>query len=256
MSILNEIVVATKMRVEREKALGYQMMGLAKRGPYKFEKALRSDEMSFICEVKKASPSAGVISESFDHLQIAKEYEAAGATAISVLTEPEYFQGSDSYLTDIRLMSNLPLLRKDFIVDVFQIEQASLIGADAILLIAAILSEAAMKYFITAADAYGISCLVEAHDEQEIKEALRAGARVIGVNNRDLNTFEVDIENSIRLRKHVPKGIPFVSESGIKTSEDINRLRDAGVNAVLIGETLMKSDDKTKALRELKGIET
>ncbi|GHU84725.1 indole-3-glycerol phosphate synthase [Bacteroidia bacterium] len=208
---------------------------------------------SFGCEIKKASPSKGTIAEEFPYLEIAQEYEAAGADAISVLTEPEYFQGDGRYLTEIRGAVSLPLLRKDFIVDVFQIEQSARLGADAILLICAILSPTQLAEHLQAAEALGLSCLVEAHDQAEVDTALAAGARIIGVNNRDLRTFDVDVGNSIRLRPSVPEGVLFVSESGIRTAEDVDRLRQHGVDAVLVGETLMRSPDKRAALSALRG---
>jgi len=222
--------------------------------PFAFEKALSNDGIAFICEVKKASPSKGVIAEDFPYVNIAREYEAAGANAISVLTEPEFFQGSNDYLTEIKKNVHIPLLRKDFIIDEIQIYEASLIGADAILLICSILTDDQVKRYLQIADALGLSVLVEAHDEEEIQRALNAGGRMIGVNNRNLKNFEVDINNSIRLRKLVPPEILFISESGIKTADDIIKLQENGTNAVLIGETLMKSGDKKKELNKLKSM--
>lgn len=199
---------------------------------FPFERALGKEELSFICEVKKASPSKGLIAPDFPYLQIAGEYEAAGASAISVLTEPEFFLGSDRYLKEIAGKVSIPVLRKDFTVDAYMIYEAKLLGAAAVLLICAILTEEELKSYLTLADSLGLSALVEAHDRQEVEMALRCGARIIGVNNRDLKTFQVDITNSVRLRKLVPADILFVSESGMKTAQDIQILRENGTNAV------------------------
>jgi indole-3-glycerol phosphate synthase len=224
--------------------------------PFAFEKALArkaaAGEIAFICEVKKASPSKGVIAADFPYLEIARDYQAAGADAISVLTEPDFFQGANAYLTEIKAQVSIPVLRKDFIIDAIQIYEASLIGADAILLICAILTTEQIKEYLGIADALGLSALVEAHDEAEVKQAMAVGARVIGVNNRNLKTFEVDLQNSIRLRQLVPPEILFVSESGIRTPEDIAKLRENGTNAALIGETLMRSGDKQGMLDQLR----
>ncbi len=224
-----------------------------KAAPFAFERVLRGKRLSFICEVKKASPSKGVIAPDFPYLAIAQEYERAGASAISVLTEPEYFKGRDSYLTEIRQAVSLPLLRKDFTVHEYQLYEARLMGADAVLLIAALLDTDTLRRYIGICNRLGLSALVEAHDAQEVHSALAAGARVVGVNNRDLRTFEVDLNTCLRLRNRVPASIPFVAESGIRTPEDIEQLRGAGVNAVLIGETLMRSPDKKAALDTLRG---
>lgn len=220
---------------------------------FPFEAALAAEGMSFICEVKKASPSKGVIAREFPYVEIAKEYEKAGAGAISVLTEPFFFQGSDDFLREIRREVAIPLLRKDFTVDEYMIYQAKEMGADAVLLICAILSPAQLKEYGVLAGELGLSALVEAHDEKELETALEAGARIIGVNNRNLKDFTVDIENSIRLRKLAPRDRIFVSESGMKTRADIARLEEIGVNGVLIGETLMRSPDKKAMLDELAG---
>ena len=245
--ILDEIVDAAKIRIRkaRENISLDEMMVLAVKSdpPFAFEKALKQKDISFICEVKKASPSRGVIAYDFPYIKIAKEYEKAGAAAISVLTEPDFFLGSTDYLKDIKKNITIPVLQKDFIIDEYQIYEAGMIGADAILLICAILSMARLKKFFKIADNLGLSCLVEAHDEQEVKKAVEAGARVIGVNNRSLKTFEVNINNSISLREFVPKNIIFVSESGIKTANDIKMLRKIGTDAVLIGETFMRSNN-------------
>ena len=220
---------------------------------FHFEKVLKSKEISFICEVKKASPSKGIIAEEFPYLEIAKEYEKSGANAISVLTEPYFLKGEDKFLKEIASEVNIPVLRKDFVIDEYMIYEAKTLGASAVLLICSILNEETLKKYIKIADTLGLSALVEAHDENEIKMALRAGARIIGVNNRNLKDFTVNINNSINLRKIVPADIIFIAESGIKTSEDIKELRKAKVNAVLVGETLMRSEDKRKALEDLRG---
>ena len=252
MNILDKIAAAARRRAEREKKLSLPQTA-APRSPFLFERCLRGENMAFICEVKKASPSKGIISEDFPYLDIASEYELAGADAISVLTEPQFFLGSDRYLSGIREVVDIPLLRKDFIVDAFQIEQSARLGADAILLICAILTPTQLGEYIGVADELGLSCLVETHDEAELEMALRAGARIIGVNNRNLKTFEVDTGNSVRMRGLVPDGVIFVSESGIQTPADVAQLRDGGVNAVLVGEALMRAGNKTAALAALRG---
>ena len=253
MNILDDIVSSTRKRVDRDKQVGLPKQIAGRRKQFLFEQNLRGGDISFICEIKKASPSRGLISEDFPHLDIAREYAESGAAAISVLTEPEFFQGSDRYLADIRSIVSVPLLRKDFIIDSFQIEQSARLGADAILLICSILAPAEIAGFISEADLYGLSCLVEVHDESELETALAAGARVIGVNNRDLKTFEVDINNSIKLRKLAPKDIILVSESGIKDAGYVNLLRQHGIDAVLVGEALMRKHDRKAALAALRG---
>ena len=225
------------------------------RGDFSFEKALKKDDIAFICECKKASPSKGVIAEDFPYLQIAGEYEAAGADCISVLTEPKWFLGDDRYLQEIAQTVGIPCLRKDFTVDEYMIYEAKCLGAKAVLLICSILSEAQIKEYIEICDALGLSALVEAHNEAEVKTALNCGARIVGVNNRNLKDFSVDTENSRRLRKLIPKDVLFVSESGVKTPEDVRILREIGADAVLVGETLMRAADKKKTLKELRGIE-
>ncbi|MCD8372465.1 MAG: indole-3-glycerol phosphate synthase TrpC [Clostridia bacterium] len=220
---------------------------------FPFERALKQDGISFICEVKRASPSKGVIAEDFPYLDIAKEYELAGASALSVLTEPYYFKGSDSYLKEISAAVKIPILRKDFTVSPYMIYEAKILGASAVLLICSILSGPQIKEYIGICDSLGLSALTEAHSEAEVNAALSCGARIIGVNNRDLKTFEVDTTTSVKLRHLVPEDVIFVSESGIKTAEDIKKLKECGVNGVLIGETLMRSKDKKAALKALKG---
>lgn len=221
---------------------------------YPFEAALSGDDIAFICECKKASPSKGLIAPDFPYLNIAKDYEAAGAAAISCLTEPKWFLGKEEYLQEIAASVSIPVLRKDFVVDEYMIYEAKVIGASAVLLICSILDTETLRRYIDLCDMLGMSALVEAHDEDEIASALEAGARVIGVNNRNLKNFTVDFENSRRLRSLVPKDVLFVAESGVKTPEDIASLREIGVDAVLIGETLMRADDKKAMLDQLKGI--
>ncbi len=265
--ILDEIAESAEKRVaEQKKKIPFETIRKAaeekaaaeregrKSGfEFPFEKALRGKDISFICEVKKASPSKGVIAEDFPYLEIAGEYERAGAAAISCLTEPEYFLGQDRYLEEIAGKVGIPVLRKDFTVDAYQIYEAKMLGAGAVLLICAILSEEQLREYIRIADSLGLSALVEAHDEQEIRRALSCGARILGVNNRNLKDFTVNVENSLNLRKHVPEEIIFVAESGIRTAEDIERLRKGNVQAVLIGETLMRCGDKKAMLAELRG---
>ena len=257
--ILDEIAAKTKIRVEKakKKVSPEQMKRLAEsQNPdtgFPFEKALAKSGVSFICEVKKASPSKGIIAEEFDYLSIAREYERAGADAISVLTEPDYFLGDITYLEEIHKQVGTPLLRKDFVIDEYMIYEAKASGASVVLLICALLEENVIRDYIRICDSLGLSALVEAHDEEEIQKAVRAGARIIGVNNRNLKDFTVDIHNGIRLRKCVPENILFVAESGIKTREDIMELEKGNVNAVLIGETFMRSEDKKAMLNQLKG---
>ena len=216
------------------------------------EQALKKEGISFICEVKKASPSKGLIAPNFPYVEIAKEYETAGAACISVLTEPTRFLGDDRYLQEIVDNVATPVLRKDFTVDSYQIYQAKVLGASMILLICSLLDEDTIREYIGICDTLGLSALVETHDEDEIAMAVRAGARIIGVNNRNLKDFTVDVHNSERLRKLVPPDVLFIAESGIRTAKDIKVLYDAGVNGVLIGETLMRSPDKKAMLEELR----
>ena len=220
---------------------------------FAFEQALRKEDMSFICECKKASPSKGLIAPNFPYLEIAKEYEAAGADCISVLTEPKWFLGNDEYLKEIAKAVSIPCLRKDFTVDEYQIYQAKVLGASAVLLICSILTENQMKDYIRICDELGLSALAEVHDEQEVQTAINAGARIIGVNNRNLKEFSADTDNSRRLRELIPPNVLFVSESGVRTAEDVETLRKIGADAVLIGETLMRVSDKRAKLAELRG---
>ena len=240
---------AQKVPLEKVRELALSVGG----EPFRFERSLSGGDISFICECKKASPSKGLIAPDFPYLDIAREYEAAGAAAISVLTEPQWFMGSDEYLRQIAEEVSIPCLRKDFSVDEYMIYEAKLLGASAVLLICSLLGEETLKRYREAADSVGLSALVEAHDEGEIAMAVRAGARIIGVNNRNLRDFTVDVHNSERLRRLVPKDVIFVAESGIKTPEDIQVLRDGGVDAVLIGESLMRAADKRAMLDYLRG---
>lgn len=256
--ILEKIAAASKKRAEAKKreippdVMKRRAQALPK-GVFVFEAALKKPGLAVICEIKRASPSAGLIAEDFPYLEIAGEYERAGADAVSVLTEPEYFMGGTEYLREIRAQISVPVLRKDFIVDEYQLYETKTLGADAVLLICALLETAVLKRYLEICDTLGLSALAEAHDEAEVRSAIAAGARVIGVNNRNLKTFEVDIANCIRLRPMVPDSVVFVAESGIKKPEDIRLLRENGVNAVLVGEALMRSADKKAALRELMG---
>lgn len=243
-----KIIQTVSLEEIKQKALAMEI-----NDEFPFEKALSKDGISYICEVKKASPSKGIIAEDFPYVQIAKDYENAGASAISVLTEPQWFKGENRFLQEISQNVSLPLLRKDFTVCEYQIYEAKVIGASAVLLICALLDTDTIREWIKICDTLGLSALVEAHTEEEVQSALDAGARIIGVNNRNLKDFTVDITTCTRLRSLVPKDILFVGESGIKTSEDIQNLRNAGVNGVLIGETLMRNNDKKAALEMLNG---
>lgn len=260
MTILDQIATFAKQRVsfaqmtisaEDIKARALELP----RGNFDFETALKSGDIDFICECKKASPSKGLIASDFPYLQIAKEYERAGANAISVLTEPKWFLGSDDYLAEVASAVSIPCLRKDFTVDDYMIYEAKLLGASAVLLICSILSKQQISDYIELCDALGMSALVEAHDDEEVRVALEAGARIIGVNNRNLKDFTVDTENSRRLRELVPTDVLFVAESGIKTAEDVAAMRNVGADAVLVGETLMTAEDKAAKLLELRGKE-
>lgn len=220
------------------------------KGKFAFEKALQQKELSFICECKKASPSKGLIAPDFPYLQIAKDYEAAGADAISVLTEPREFLGSDKYLQEIAAAVQIPCLRKDFTVDEYMIYEARLLGASAVLLICSLLDEGQIKEYIAICDTLGLSALVETHDSAEVQLALNAGARIIGVNNRNLKDFSVDMRNSANLRELVPQEVAFVAESGIKNADDVKAAVAMGASAVLVGESLMRAEDKQKKLKE------
>lgn len=258
MNILERLANSARKRTEenkakisleeaREKALSL------KQGEFEFEKALKKPTLSFICECKKASPSKGVIAEDFPYLKIAKEYEKAGADAVSVLTEPTEFLGKDDYLSKISQTVNIPCLRKDFIIDEYMIYEAKIFGAKAFLLIVSLLTDEELSRYIRIGDSLGLSALVETRDENEIKTATNAGARIIGVNNRNLKDFSVDTEHSAKLCKIAPPGVLFVAESGIKTAKDIETMRNIGADAVLIGEALMLAADKKAKLNELRG---
>lgn len=259
MTILDEIAAKTRERIA-EKANEIPLTEIRSKAEtisantgFPFEKALRGENIAFICEVKKASPSKGIIAEDFPFLDIARDYEKAGASAISCLTEPFWFLGSDNYLKQIASEVNIPVLRKDFTVNEYMIYEAKTLGAAAVLLICSILSKEQLKEYLELAHSLGMSALVEAHDEAEIKTAVDIGAKIIGVNNRNLKNFSVDTGNSAKLRELVPKDRIFVSESGIQTAEDVADLRKIGVNAALIGETLMRAPDKAAKLAELRG---
>lgn len=224
------------------------------RGNFEFEKALRKPGISFICECKKASPSKGIIDKEFRYQQIAMEYEEAGADCISVLTEPKWFLGSDEYLREIALAVSIPCLRKDFTIDEYMIYQAKVLGASAVLLICSILSGGQLKEYLSVCDDLGVSALVEVHDENEVQMAMDCHARMVGVNNRNLKDFSVDMGNSKRLREMVSREVLFVAESGVKGGEDIKKLREIGADAVLVGEILMRAGDKKGKLEELRGI--
>lgn len=257
--ILDDITaaVARRLAADKEQISPEIMKKTALSAPQKqgfpFEKALAQDGLSFICEVKRASPSKGLIAPDFPYVTIARAYEEAGAAAISCLTERDYFQGSIDYLKDIASQVSIPVLRKDFIIDEYQIYEARANGAAAILLICAILDDDTLRRFFALADSLGLSALVEAHDEQEVRRAVAAGARIIGVNNRNLKDFTVSLSTSCRLRPMVPPSILFVAESGIKTAAHTRTLREHGVDAVLIGETLVRAADKKAMLAELAG---
>ena len=257
--ILDTIVEATKIRVAKEKqvespeAVKAAALALPSDTGFPFEAALRQQDFNFICEVKKASPSKGIIAEHFPYLDIAKEYEVAGAAAISVLTEPDFFKGDKKYLQEIASTVKIPVLRKDFIIDEYQIYQAKVWGASAILLICACLDVPTLTKFRELADSLGLSSLVEAHDEKEVQMAIDCGARIIGVNNRNLKDFTVDVQNSVRLRNLVQDDVIFVSESGLETPEDIQVLRDNNIGVALMGETFMRSPNKVEKLAYLYG---
>ena len=260
MNILDQLAEYSRFRVadDKKKISLEEMKNIAiqtkneKLCDFAFENELKKDGLSFICECKKASPSKGLIEPDFRYLEIAREYEAAGADCISVLTEPKWFLGSDEYLKEIAKTVSIPCIRKDFTVDEYQIYQAKTLGAAAVLLICSILSEVQLGEYIKICDSLGISALVEIHDEKEAGMAVRAGARIIGVNNRNLKDFTVDTANSRKLRDLIPDDIIFVSESGVKSTDDIRAICEIGADAVLIGETLMRADDKKAKLDELR----
>ena len=258
-TILDELAEYARVRVaEAKKRESLQaVIRRAEEMPdpgFRFEKALAGEELAFICECKKASPSKGLIAPDFPYREIAREYAKAGAECISVLTEPRWFLGSNAYLREIAAEVSVPCIRKDFTVDEYMIYAARELGASAVLLICSILEERQLEAYRQLTDELGLTALVEAHDENEVETALKIGARVIGVNNRNLRDFSVDTENSRRLRDRIPREVLYVSESGVRTAEDIQKIREIGAEAVLVGETLMRAPDKTKKLRELRGI--
>ena len=258
MTILDQLANHARERTAQAKLktpleeIRQQAVSLPK-GTFAFENALKKKDIAFICECKKASPSKGLIAPDFPYLDIAKEYEAAGADCISVLTEPKWFLGRDEYLQEIAANVSIPCLRKDFTVDEYMIYEARLLGASAVLLICSLLRQEQIRSYIGICDELGLSALVEAHDENDVQTALNAGARMIGVNNRNLKDFSVDTDNSRRLREKIPANVLFVSESGVRNAEDVKKLRQIGADAVLIGETLMRAQDKKAKLDELRG---
>ena len=264
MNILDKICETTKERIEKEKQkislsevrkIAESIKSVEKENYFNFEKAIgKKEKINFICEIKKASPSKGIIAEEFDYIEIAKDYQKAKADAISCLTEPHYFLGANEYLKEVKETVNIPILRKDFIIDEYMIYQSKNIKADAILLITAVLDKYKLKDYFEIANSLGLSSLFEIHNEEELEKILNLNPRIIGVNNRNLKTFEVDINNSVRLRKLIPNNIIFVSESGIKNRNDIKILEANKTNAVLIGETLMIKKDKEKEIKKLRGI--
>lgn len=259
MNILDEIAQKTRERIaDKAKEIPLSEVReaaekLPKTDDFPFKRALSGEDIAFICEVKRASPSKGIIAENFPYLQIAKDYEKAGANAISCLTEPFWFKGSDAILREITNTVKIPVLRKDFTISDYMIYEAKILGASAVLLISSILSEKQLSEYLDLAHSLGLSALVECRDEAETEAAVKIGAQIIGVNNRDLRNFSVDFTKSGKLREIVPSDRIFVSESGVKTAEDVSALRKVNANAALIGETLMRADDKTAKLRELRG---
>lgn len=259
MTILDQLAAHARARVAQAKQrlpleeIRRQALAL-ERGDFAFEKALSGPDLAFICECKRASPSKGMLAPDFPYLQIAQAYQAAGADCLSVLTEPKWFLGRDAYLQQIAQSVSIPCLRKDFTVEEYMLYEAKLLGASAVLLICALLTEQELKADLRVCEELGLSALVEVHDEREVQMALRAGARVIGVNNRDLRDFSVHTDTSRRLREQIPREVRFVSESGVRSAEDVAALREIGADAVLIGEALMRAPDKAAKLRELRGM--
>lgn len=254
--MLDKIIEKTNNRLNKNKEIksidALKEYCNFKNNDFKFEKVLNNNQLSIIAEIKKASPSHGTISKNFDYLAIAKEYVSSKVSAISILTEPYFFKGDNKYLSEISKIINIPILRKDFIIDEYMIYESKAIGADAILLIVAILDYEKLKKYLKIAHDLGLSVLVETHTKDEIEIAISAGAKIIGINNRDLNTFNVDLNRSIDLRKYIPDDIITISESGIKTKEDIALLRDNNFDGVLIGESIMKSSNKIQLIKEFK----
>jgi indole-3-glycerol phosphate synthase len=260
-TILDELAAYAKERVTQSKRnISYENIRreaeTLPNGSFEFEKALGRQGLSLICECKKASPSKGLISPEFPYLEIAKDYEKAGADCISVLTEPKWFLGSDKYLEEIAKAVSTPCIRKDFTVDDYMIYEAKVLGAKAVLLICSILDPKQLEDYLSLCNELGLSALVEAHDEREIDTALslNVSPKIIGVNNRNLKDFSVDTNNSLRLRNMIPKDVLFVSESGIATPEDARKAYEMGADAVLVGEMLMRSSEKEKLIREMKAV--
>ena len=257
MNILDTIAEYSMLRVKTDKrAIPQERLRekaeLMKGRDHRFLEALRKPGLSFICEIKKASPSKGIISESFPYLDIAKEYENAGADCVSCLTEPKWFKGSDNIFRQVRARIDTPMIRKDFTVDEYQIYQAKCMDADAVLLICSILDDARLKDYLSLCKEIGLDALVEAHNEKEIESAVKADARIIGVNNRNLKDFSVDFSNALKLRSMIPKDTVYVAESGVKNADDAKRIKEAGTDAVLIGEAFMRAYDKAALLREMR----
>ena len=258
MTILDELAAYAKLRVQTKKQ-SRSLRDLQEaaeqepRGDFAFTKALDKDGLSFICECKKASPSKGLIAPDFPYVKIAQEYEAAGADCISVLTEPKWFLGQDKYLAEITKTVKIPCLRKDFTIDEYMLYEAKLLGAGAVLLICALSTDKQLQYYLQVCDKLGLSALVEAHDEEEVKRAIAVGAKIIGVNNRNLKDFSVDTKNSAKLRALIPSSVLYVSESGIKTKADVEAVKNMGADGVLIGEALMRSGNIAQTLAELRG---
>lgn len=260
--ILDTLAEATKVRVEAAKQkVSFekikQQASLVHKTPFAFETALKKNSqekgIAFICEVKKASPSKGIIAEQFPYLEIAEEYEKIGADCLSVLTEPEYFKGSNEYLREIAAKVTIPILRKDFTIDEYMIYEAKALGADAVLLIMSLLDDKTVNAYLHLCEKLGLSALVETHNAEEINRAARAGARIIGVNNRNLKDFTVDVKNCINLQKEMPQNVITVAESGISGAAEVSKIKEAGIHAVLIGETLMRSDNRKETIQKLRG---
>ena len=261
MNILEKLAALSRERVRAEEArvpeaeMREKARAMGPGGGVAFLSALEKPGISFICEIKKASPSKGLISPDFPYLEIAEDYERAGADCVSCLTEPEYFLGSDRIFREVRERIRLPMLRKDFTVSLYQLDQARVMGANAALLIVSLMDEKTLEVSLERCGELGIAALVETHDEAEIRTAVSAGAKIIGVNNRNLKDFSVDFGNAARLREKIPAGCVYVAESGVKTPEDVECLREIGADAALVGETLMRAEDPAAALRKLKGVE-
>lgn len=259
--IIDDIVASTFERVAENKKRNSidKLARLAFEKPinkdYPFEKALRNKaNLAYIMEIKRCVPTKGEITRNFDYKSIAKEYEDIGATAISVMTEPDYFKGDDDFLAEIARIVKIPVLRDDFIVDEYMVYESKLLGADAITLICSVLDEITLMRCLNLAENLGMSAVVEAHSSMQVKKALRVGAKIIAVNNCDLRNFEIDMNNSLELQKMIPEDVIFISRSGVKTYQDICKLEENNVNAVMVGEVLMRSHDKRKTFEILQGL--